>query len=71
MEYGINLMAVYFIVHHHGGKIQAASVPGQGTHLTITLPINANIQPKVEQDTELVQKALINEKLWEKLLAAD
>jgi two-component system probable response regulator PhcQ len=71
MEYGINLMAVYFIVHHHGGKIQAASAPGQGTHLTITLPLNANSQPKADHDTELVQKALINEKLWEKLLAAD
>jgi two-component system, probable response regulator PhcQ len=71
MEYGINLMAVYFIVHHHGGRIQAMSQPGQGTILTIRLPINANNQPKVEQDTELVQKALINEKLWEKLLAAD
>lgn len=71
MEYGINLMAVYFIVHHHGGRIKATSNPAQGTVLTITLPINANIQPKAEQDTELVQKALINEKLWEKLLAAE
>jgi two-component system probable response regulator PhcQ len=71
MEYGINLMAVYFIVHHHGGRIQATSQAGQGTVLNIRLPLNANHQPKAEQDTELVQKALINEKLWEKLLAAD
>jgi two-component system probable response regulator PhcQ len=25
MEYGIHLMAVFFIVHHHGGKIEARS----------------------------------------------
>src|SRR6185369_11686712 len=29
-EYGINLMAVYFIVHHHGGRIEASSPEGQG-----------------------------------------
>lgn len=71
VEYGINLMAVYFIVHHHGGRVTATSQPGQGTTFTVTLPLNANAQPKVEQDTEFVQKALLNEKLWEKLLTAE
>jgi two-component system probable response regulator PhcQ len=70
-EYGINLMAVYFIVHHHGGRINAESRPSQGTLFTITLPLDANQQPKPERDTELVQKALLNEKLWDRLLAAD
>ncbi|HEY5042554.1 MAG TPA: hybrid sensor histidine kinase/response regulator, partial [Verrucomicrobiae bacterium] len=27
-EYGINLMACFFIAHHHGGKIEAQSRPG-------------------------------------------
>src|ERR1044071_8150290 len=31
MEYGINLMACYFIVHHHSGRIEAQSKPGEGT----------------------------------------
>ena len=40
MEYGIHLMACYFIVHHHGGRIDARSEEGQGTTFTLRLPIN-------------------------------
>src|SRR4051794_33889454 len=42
MEYGINLMACYFIVHHHGGKIEAAGGEGQGTVFKIRLMKNPN-----------------------------
>src|ERR1700690_2069793 len=38
-EYGIHLMACFFIVHHHGGKIEAKSHPGRGTTLTLHLPL--------------------------------
>ena len=38
-EYGINLMACFFIVHHHGGKIDAKSQPGGGTTFTVRLPL--------------------------------
>jgi hypothetical protein len=38
-EYGINLMACFFIVHHHGGKIEAKSQPGRGTTFTLRLPL--------------------------------
>ena len=38
-EYGINLMACFFIVHHHGGKIDANSQPGRGTTFTLRLPL--------------------------------
>jgi signal transduction histidine kinase len=38
-EYGIHLMACFFIVHHHGGRIRAASNPGKGTVFTIFLPL--------------------------------
>ena len=40
MEYGIHLMACYFIVHHHGGRIDARSEQGQGTTFTLRLPVN-------------------------------
>ena len=38
-EYGIHLMACFFIVHHHGGRILATSDPGKGTVFTIHLPL--------------------------------
>jgi two-component system probable response regulator PhcQ len=71
MEYGVNLMAVFFLDHHHGGKIHAESKPNSGTCFTITLPLNCNHQPKMEEDTEFIQKALLNERLWERLLTAE
>src|SRR5499427_2562106 len=40
MGYGIHLMACYFIVHHHGGRIAARSQTDQGTTFTLRLPIN-------------------------------
>jgi len=70
MEYGIHLMACYFIVHHHGGRINAQSENGHGTIFTIRLPINpTNIAPPQKSDTEFLQKALLNDSLWEKLIS--
>ena len=45
-EYGINLMACFFIVHHHGGKIDAQSQPGRGTTFTLRL----SPQPEARRD---------------------
>jgi two-component system probable response regulator PhcQ len=69
MEYGINLMACYFIVHHHGGKIDASSAPGAGTTFTLRLLQDSNraVQPKVGE-ADLFQKVVRNESLWEKLI---
>ncbi len=38
-EYGINLMACFFIVHHHGGKIEAQNLPGGGNRFILRLPL--------------------------------
>jgi two-component system probable response regulator PhcQ len=71
-EYGIHLMACYFIVHHHGGRIDAKSAEGQGTTFTIRLPINpARTPTATEGDTEFLQKVLLSETLWEKLISTD
>jgi len=71
-EYGIHLMACYFIVHHHGGRIDAKSAEGQGTTFTIRLPINpARTPTATEGDTEFLQKVLLSETLWEKLISAE
>lgn len=70
MEYGINLMACYFIVHHHGGKIEATSEAGQGATFNLRLPFNSN-RPANGSDKDLFQKVLLNESLWEKLVSTD
>ena len=45
-EYGIHLMACFFIVHHHGGKIEAYSQPGQGNTFILHLPSIPNPSPR-------------------------
>ena len=69
-EYGINLIACFFIVHHHGGRIEADSQPGHGTKFTLRLPLKPEPVVSSADDTEFLKKALLNENLWEKLLAS-
>ena len=69
-EYGIHLMACFFIVHHHGGSIEAKTQPGQGTSFTLHLPLQAEPALASTSDTDFLRKALLNENLWEKLLSS-
>jgi two-component system probable response regulator PhcQ len=68
-EYGINLMACFFIAHHHGGKIEAQSQPGGNTFI-IRLPLKPErvVAPPAEE-TSFLQRALLNESLWSKLIS--
>ncbi len=68
-EYGINLMACFFIVHHHGGKIDAKSQPGRGTTFTLRLPLQPEPAVTPPDEADFLQKALLNEELWQKLIA--
>jgi two-component system, probable response regulator PhcQ len=71
-EYGIHLMACFFIVHHHSGRIDARSEPGQGTSFTLRLPVNPSHAAATSQDeTEFLKKVLLSESLWEKLISSD
>jgi two-component system probable response regulator PhcQ len=71
LEYGINLMAVYFIVHHHGGSIEARSDEARGTTFVLTFPLNPEQRPPLEENQQFLEKVLLNEKLWEKLMTAE
>jgi two-component system probable response regulator PhcQ len=69
-EYGIHLMACFFIVHHHGGKIDAKSQPGRGTTFSIHLPLKPEPAASTPDEADFLQKALLNEGLWEKLITS-
>ncbi|HEX7577336.1 MAG TPA: HAMP domain-containing sensor histidine kinase, partial [Verrucomicrobiae bacterium] len=67
-EYGIHLMACFFIVHHHGGKIDAKSQPGRGTTFTVRLPLQPERAVTPPDESDFLQKALLNGELWQKLI---
>jgi two-component system, probable response regulator PhcQ len=69
-EYGINLMACFFIVHHHGGRIEATSNDGKGTKFTIRLPLDPVLQPPVEKEDRFFEKVVLTDSLWEKLMTS-
>jgi K+-sensing histidine kinase KdpD len=71
-EYGINLMACFFIVHHHGGKIEAETLKdGGGTCFTIRLPRDPERFQQLEHSEATLQRMLLNQTGWEDLLGED
>jgi len=70
-EYGIHLMACYFIVYHHGGRIEARSEEGKGTTFTVRLPLHPERVSVTKGERDFLQKVLLNETLWEKLISSD
>ena len=70
-EYGIHLMACFFIIHHHGGKMEARSAPGGGNNFLLRLPLQPERAAAPASEESFLQKALLNQELWEKLLATE
>jgi hypothetical protein len=64
-------MACFFIVHHHSGKIDARSEPGQGTTFTIQIPIQPSQAAPAQNEQDFLQKVLLNDTLWEKLISSE
>jgi len=72
MEYGIHLMACFFIVHHHGGRIEARSDHSHGTTFTLLLPLDPSKTNAIAPDeTEFFRKVLLSDSLWEKLISSE
>jgi two-component system probable response regulator PhcQ len=70
-EYGIHLMACFFIVHHHGGKMEARSVPGFGTTFLLRMPLQPGRAAEPAGESDFLQKALMNQELWDRLLSTE
>jgi two-component system probable response regulator PhcQ len=68
-EFGVNLMTCYFLVYHHGGRIDVRSRPGQGTTFTLTFPVAPQARSFQQEEKEILRKALWNDQLWERLLS--
>ncbi len=69
-EYGIRLMACFFIVHYHRGNIVAQSAEGKGTTFTLRLPVNPRGLPAGEESDLFLQKVQLNDEMWSKLLSS-
>lgn len=68
-QFGLRLMTVYFVVHHHGGRIEVTGNQPRGTRFRITLPLNAGTHESAEDSSrDFVTKVLMNEALWDRLL---
>lgn len=68
-EYGINLMACFFIIHHHGGRIEVRNLPGEGAEFLLHLPVEPAAAPVADRP-EFLQKVMLNEALFQKLISS-
>jgi two-component system probable response regulator PhcQ len=66
-EYSINLMVCFFIVHRHGGTIEAGTRAEGGNQFTICLPLQPEQVGISSDEAQFLQRVLLNEQLWEKL----
>ncbi len=69
-DFGVLLMAVYFIVYHHGGTVIVRPGETQGLAITLQLPVEATPDEVGDQGEEFLVRAMTNERLWERLLSA-
>lgn len=68
-EFGINLMASYFIVYHHGGKVDVRSEEGQGVTFTLTFPMQPKLDSPAEEEQAFLNRVLVNDAFWERVVA--
>jgi two-component system, probable response regulator PhcQ len=68
-EFGINLMTCYFIVYHHGGTVRVERGRAGGVTFRLRFPRVPKVATPALDDEDFITKILVNESLWEKLLA--
>jgi two-component system probable response regulator PhcQ len=70
-EFGINLLACYFIVYHHGGKIEVRSEEGEGVTFTLTFPTKPKLDSPAVEEEAFLNRVLFNDAFWERIIAAE
>lgn len=68
-DLGLHLMACYFIVYHHGGRVRVERSEENGFCLVVSLPLNPTEATDHTQSEDFLIRAMTNERLWERLLA--
>jgi two-component system probable response regulator PhcQ len=67
-EFG-NLIACYFIVHHHGGRIEVRNREGGGVIFTVTFPLQPKMSSPAEEEEDFISTVMMNDAFWERILA--
>ncbi len=70
-EFGINLMACYFIVYHHGGSIDVRNREGEGVTFKLMFPTRPRVASAAEEEEAFITKVLMNDAFWERLITGD
>ncbi len=70
-DFGINLMAFYFLAYHLGGRVRAESRVPKGAKFTLTFPLEKSAAMIGNDDRDFINKVLLNDALWEKLLSGE
>lgn len=70
-QYGINLLASYFLVYHHSGTISAYGSEQGGVRFDIWLPLDPAALPSVGGEQAFLSRVLETERAWEKKLMGD
>ncbi|MDQ8203581.1 hybrid sensor histidine kinase/response regulator [Pelagicoccus sp. SDUM812003] len=70
-QYGINLLAAFFLVHHHSGSISAGASAMGGVRFEIWLPQDPASIPAPRGEDAFMQKVMEAERAWEKKLIGD
>lgn len=70
-DFGINLMAFYFLAYHLGGRVRAESRVPKGAKFTLVFPLEKSAAAIGNDDRDFINKVLLNDALWEKLLSGE
>ena len=70
-DFGINLMAFYFLAYHLSGRVRAEVRDPKGAKFTLQFPLEKSNQIATNDERDFINKVLLNDALWEKLLSGE